>query len=202
MDSAAPTIVAVQTDSAWVVILAVSAATLLAVMLVRRLIHHPGGIASGLLLCLPLALPLIAAVSFDHAALPVVAILDDAGALRDEAPAYRNEALGFWALSRHADVLAAFKDPETFSNRHGVSLDRDVEVIGPVEMVLFAASSAKDTDFIVRVCDVYPDGRSMLLTQGIRRLRCAAPPAWRDGGGIRVRGVARLSRRVIATPSR
>jgi hypothetical protein len=45
--------------------------------------------------------------------------------LRAEAPAYRNEALGFWALSRHADVLAAFKDPETFSNRHGVSLDRD-----------------------------------------------------------------------------
>jgi hypothetical protein len=38
---------------------------------------------------------------------------------------YRNEALGFWALSRHADVLAAFKDVETFSNRHGVSLDRD-----------------------------------------------------------------------------
>ena len=46
-------------------------------------------------------------------------------ALRAEAPAYRNEALGFWALSRHADVLAAFKDVETFSNRCGVSLDRD-----------------------------------------------------------------------------
>jgi cytochrome P450 len=45
--------------------------------------------------------------------------------LRDEAPAYRNEALGFWALSRHADVLAAFKDWQTFSNRHGVSLDLD-----------------------------------------------------------------------------
>jgi hypothetical protein len=47
-------------------------------------------------------------------------------ALRDEAPVYRNEALGFWALSRHADVAAAFKDVETFSSRHGVSLDRDV----------------------------------------------------------------------------
>jgi len=47
-------------------------------------------------------------------------------ALRDEAPAYRNEALGFWALSRHADVLAGFKDIETFSSRHGVSLDQDV----------------------------------------------------------------------------
>jgi cytochrome P450 len=46
-------------------------------------------------------------------------------ALREEAPVYRNAAIGFVALSRHADVLAAFKDPETFSNRHGVSLDSD-----------------------------------------------------------------------------
>ncbi len=44
-------------------------------------------------------------------------------------------------------------------------------MIGPVEMVLFAASSAKDTDFFVRVCDVYPDGRSIFLTEGILRAR-------------------------------
>jgi cytochrome P450 len=44
-------------------------------------------------------------------------------ALRERAPAYRNELLGFWALSRHADVLAAFRDIERFSNDHGVSLD-------------------------------------------------------------------------------
>ena len=44
-------------------------------------------------------------------------------------------------------------------------------MIGPVEMVLFAASSAKDTDFFVRVCDVYPDGRSIFLTEGIIRAR-------------------------------
>ena len=43
--------------------------------------------------------------------------------LRAEAPVYRNERLGFWALSRHADVLAAFRDAARFSNRHGVSLD-------------------------------------------------------------------------------
>ncbi len=45
--------------------------------------------------------------------------------LRDEAPAYRNERLGFWVLSRHADVKAAFHDTATFSNRNGVSLDPD-----------------------------------------------------------------------------
>lgn len=44
-------------------------------------------------------------------------------ALRAEAPVYRNERLGFWALSRHADVLAAFRDVARFSNRNGVSLD-------------------------------------------------------------------------------
>ena len=50
-------------------------------------------------------------------------------------------------------------------------LDADVEVIGPAEITLFAASSAKDTDFIVRICDVYPDGRSIFLTEGILRAR-------------------------------
>ena len=45
--------------------------------------------------------------------------------LRAEAPAYRNEELGFWALSRHADVLQGFKDWQHFSNRNGVSLDLD-----------------------------------------------------------------------------
>jgi cytochrome P450 len=43
--------------------------------------------------------------------------------LRDEAPLYRNEERGFWALSRHADVMAAFRDSERFSNAQGVSID-------------------------------------------------------------------------------
>jgi cytochrome P450 len=43
--------------------------------------------------------------------------------LRAESPVHRNEELGFWALARHADVLAAFKDVKRFSNRFGVSID-------------------------------------------------------------------------------
>ncbi len=43
--------------------------------------------------------------------------------LRDEAPVYRNDERDFWALSRHADVMAAFRDTDRFSNRHGVSID-------------------------------------------------------------------------------
>ncbi len=43
--------------------------------------------------------------------------------LRDEAPLYHNEELGFWALSRHRDVLQGFRNSTTLSNREGVSLD-------------------------------------------------------------------------------
>ena len=43
--------------------------------------------------------------------------------LRDEAPLYRNEELGFWALSRHKDVLTGFRNSVTLSNKFGVSLD-------------------------------------------------------------------------------
>jgi cytochrome P450 len=43
--------------------------------------------------------------------------------LRDEAPLYHNQELGFWALSRHHDVLQGFRNSTTLSNRDGVSLD-------------------------------------------------------------------------------
>ncbi len=43
--------------------------------------------------------------------------------LRREAPVYRNHELDFWALSRHRDVLAAFRDVDAYSNAYGVSLD-------------------------------------------------------------------------------
>jgi cytochrome P450 len=43
--------------------------------------------------------------------------------LRAEAPLYRNDELDFWALSRHEDVLAGFRNPAQLSNRFGVSLD-------------------------------------------------------------------------------
>jgi cytochrome P450 len=43
--------------------------------------------------------------------------------LRTEAPLYRNDEQDFWALSRHADVTAAFRDPGRFSSANGVSLD-------------------------------------------------------------------------------
>jgi len=49
--------------------------------------------------------------------------------MREHAPLYRNEERNFWALSRHADVVAALKNPALFSNRNGISLE--TELWGP-----------------------------------------------------------------------
>lgn len=43
--------------------------------------------------------------------------------LRDEAPAYWNDELAFWALSRFADVQAGFKDVDTYSSYDGIALE-------------------------------------------------------------------------------
>ncbi|RIL08037.1 MAG: cytochrome P450 [Proteobacteria bacterium] len=43
--------------------------------------------------------------------------------MRDEAPAYRNERLDFWALTRFQDNLDAFLDPATYSSTWGTSLE-------------------------------------------------------------------------------
>jgi cytochrome P450 len=43
--------------------------------------------------------------------------------LRDEAPLYHNEKLGFYALSRYDDVLAGLLDSETFVSSHGIVLE-------------------------------------------------------------------------------
>ncbi|MPZ90925.1 MAG: M48 family metalloprotease [Actinobacteria bacterium] len=75
MISASPTILAVEVDSAWVVILVVSLTTLIATVLLRRLISRPGGIASGLLVALPLLLPIVAAAIYQGGVLPEITVL-------------------------------------------------------------------------------------------------------------------------------
>ncbi len=47
--------------------------------------------------------------------------------MRDEAPAYHNERLGFWALSRYADVMDATLDWETWSSASGVTVEGEVD---------------------------------------------------------------------------
>jgi putative CocE/NonD family hydrolase len=60
-----------------------------------------------------------------------------------------------------ADVLVYTSDP----------LREELEVTGPVHLKIFAASDARDTDFVGRLMDVYPDGRSICVAEGILRAR-------------------------------
>lgn len=46
-----------------------------------------------------------------------------------------------------------------------------VEVVGPVKVILHASSNRTDTDFTAKLCDVYPDGRSMIVCDGILKAR-------------------------------
>jgi hypothetical protein len=65
------------------------------------------------------------------------------------------------AIESRADVLVYRSAP----------LEHDVEVTGPITVRLWAISSAPDTDFVARLTDVFPDGRSINLTDGIIRAR-------------------------------
>ena len=50
-------------------------------------------------------------------------------------------------------------------------LERPLEVIGPVEAILYVSSSAPDTDFTAKLIDVQPSGRADILADGVVRAR-------------------------------
>lgn len=68
-------------------------------------------------------------------------------------------------LDHRRDVLVYQTEP----------LEEPIEVIGVPELILFASSSVVDTDFTVKLLDVWPDGFSQDLCYGIVRAR------FRDG---------------------
>ena len=53
----------------------------------------------------------------------------------------------------------------------GPVLETELEVTGPVKLVLYASSSARDTDFCAKLVDVFPDGYAMNVAEGILRAR-------------------------------
>jgi hypothetical protein len=65
------------------------------------------------------------------------------------------------SIERRDDVLVYTTDP----------LTEDVEVTGPIALTLYAASSAPDTDFTAALIEVRPDGKAIILTDGIVRAR-------------------------------
>jgi hypothetical protein len=62
-------------------------------------------------------------------------------------------------VEERPDVLVYTSDP----------LERPLEVVGPLGVTLYAATSGSDTDFVAKLCDVWPDGVSRILAEGIRR---------------------------------
>jgi putative CocE/NonD family hydrolase len=67
------------------------------------------------------------------------------------------------------------RDQGQVENRNDVlvftseALKTGLEVTGPVKVILYAASTAKDTDFTAKLLDVHPDGRPFNLCDGIVR---------------------------------
>ena len=74
---------------------------------------------------------------------------------------YRRGPVSQAAILKRADVLRYTTEP----------LTEDMELTGPVSAVLHAASSAPDTDWIIKLCDVHPDGESYNICDGVLRAR-------------------------------
>lgn len=87
-------------------------------------------------------------------------IMSAAGGPRDNRP-----------LEARPDVLSYTSEPFT----------QDVDVIGPVSLRLYLRSSRAHTDFFGRVCDVFPDGRSINLCDGLFRLEPGRGSEQADG---------------------
>lgn len=65
------------------------------------------------------------------------------------------------SVEKRQDVLVYTSTP----------LTEDLEVTGPVRTILYVSTSANDTDFTAKLVDVQPDGRPLLVTDGIQRMR-------------------------------
>jgi hypothetical protein len=77
-------------------------------------------------------------------------------------------------MEARADVLVYTSEP----------FAEGLELSGPIVPTLYVSSDAKDTDFTVKVLDVYPDGRAYNLDESIQRMRYRdgydRPPVWME----------------------
>ncbi len=67
-------------------------------------------------------------------------------------------------------------------------LTQGIEVSGSIEVTLYVSSDVKDTDFTVKLIDVYPDGRAYNLDETIQRMRYRngydKSPVWMETGKV------------------
>ena len=92
----------------------------------------------------------------------------------DPTPTVGGSILSYLYPPGSVDVSAAQQRPDVLAFTTAV-LERDLDVVGPLRMILYASSSAVDTDFVARLSDVFPDGRAIQIQSGILRARCRNP---------------------------
>jgi putative CocE/NonD family hydrolase len=74
-------------------------------------------------------------------------------------------------------TLAGPKDQRAIDTRKDIlvytsqPLDQPLAIAGPVKMKLFAATDGPDTDWVVKLIDVHPNGFAMNICEGILRAR-------------------------------
>lgn len=101
--------------------------------------------------------------------------------LREEAPCYHDAEQDFWALSRHEDVVAAFKNHELFSNRAGVALEQSPADAAQT-MFILGMDPPRQQKFRSLVSKAFTGRRIDLLEQRIREIaRAHAERAARGG---------------------
>ncbi len=87
---------------------------------------------------------------------------------RDPCPTIGGNNLGGNPGPRDQSLIEERDDVIVFTSEE---LEEPYTIEGDLKVQLFFSSDCNDTDFIVRLCDVYPDGRSMLIIDGARMAR-------------------------------
>ncbi len=79
--------------------------------------------------------------------------------------------------SIYGNLKAGPYDQKTVESRRDVliyttaPLETDMNITGPVKLVFYASSSAKDTDFAAKLTDVHPDGKSLNIQAAVIRAK-------------------------------
>ena len=91
--------------------------------------------------------------------------------MRDEAPAYYNERLDFWAFTRFDDNHRAFVDPATYSSSHGTSVEF-MDTPKPDTGLMIWMDPPRHTRYRKLVSKAFTPARIGDLEPMIRRIAC------------------------------
>jgi putative CocE/NonD family hydrolase len=109
---------------------------------------------------------------------PMAPVMSYGGNVCCQGNAVQAGSLDQRVMENRADILVYTSAPFT----------EGTEVSGPMVPTLYVSSDARDTDFTVKVIDVYPDGRAYNLDESIQRMRYRdgyeQPLVWMEPGEV------------------